>query len=102
MGGKRSRRKGAAGERELVRLARAAGLSAERTWHLAQSPDAGERACDVRIAGRPFQVKRSRDGFGTLYDGLEHVAGLFMRADGKPWIVVPRAKDYLRLLRGQQ
>lgn len=79
-------------------LARSAGLAAVRTWHTAQSPNVGERCCDVRIAGRPYQVKRSRDGFGALYDALEHVAGLFVRADGRGWLVVLRAEDYLQML----
>ncbi len=97
--GARSRSKGKRGEREVVRLARAAGLSVERTWHTAQSPDEAERRCDVRIAGRACQVKRSRDGFRALYDGLEHVAGLFVRADGREWLAVLPAEEYLRLLR---
>lgn len=97
--GARSRAKGKRGEREVVALARAAGLEAARTWHTAQSADAQGRACDVRIAGRPYQVKRQRDGFGALYDGLSNVAGLLVRADGCPWLVVLAAEDYLRLLR---
>jgi hypothetical protein len=95
-----SRAKGKRGEREVVALARAAGLPAERTWHTAQSPDASERRSDVRIAGRPYQVKRQRDGFGALYDGLSDVAGLFIRADGCPWLAVLPAEEYLRLLKG--
>lgn len=93
-----SRRKRADGEREIVALARAAGLAAQRTWHLAQSPSERERCCDVRIAGRAYQVKQSRDGFGALCDGLRDVAGLFVRADGHGWLVVLRAEDYLRAL----
>jgi hypothetical protein len=96
--GTRSRRKGADGEREIVQLARAHGLPAERTWHLAQSHDAAERASDVRIAGEAYQVKRSCDGFQQLYDGLAHVAGLFIRADGPPWLAVLPATRLLELL----
>ncbi len=96
--GARSRRKGADGEREIVALGRQCGLEAERTWHLAQAADPAERACDVQIAGRAYQVKRSRDGFRQLYRELEHVAGLFVRADGEEWLVVLRAEDLLRLL----
>lgn len=79
--GAHSRSKGKRGEREIVRLARAAGLSAEHTWHTAQSLDAPERCCDIHIAGQPFQVKRSRDGFRALYDGLANVAGMFVRSE---------------------
>ena len=99
MSGRRSSNKGKRGEREIVALARAAGLAAERTWHTAQSPDPRARACDVRIAGAPFQVKRSRDGFRALYEGLRDVAGLFVRSDGHEWLAVVRAEDYLGLPR---
>jgi len=98
--GATSRNKGKRGEREVVALARQYGLPAERTWQAAQSPDPDARACDVRIAGQPYQVKRSRDGFRGLYRELERVAGLFLRADGQPWLVVLPAEDFLRLLGG--
>jgi hypothetical protein len=97
--GKHSRRKGADGEREIVSLAHAAGLDASRTWHLAQSPDAAVRRCDVRIAGRAYQVKRSRDGFGPLYEALSNVAGLFVRTDGREWLAVLPAETLLQLLK---
>ncbi len=57
-----------------------------------------ERSCDVLIAGRSYQVKGQRDGFQVLYDGLEHVAGLFVRSDGREWLAVLPAEQYLRLL----
>lgn len=97
--GARSRSKGKRGEREVVALARAAGLAADRTWHTAQSADPLERACDVRIAGQPFQVKRRSNGFGELYDGVANVAGLFVRSDGRDWIAVVPAEALLRLLK---
>lgn len=84
-----------------MRLAAAAGLAAERTWHLAQSPDATERACDVRIAGRPAHVKRLRNGFSALYDGLEGVEILFTRRDGSEWLATVRAESLLDLLKSQ-
>lgn len=61
--GSHSRTKGRSGEQEVVRLARAAGIEAVRTWQSAQGEDAAERRCDVRIAGHPCQVKRQADGF---------------------------------------
>lgn len=96
--GKHSQRKGADGEREVVALARAACLDAQRTWETSQAADAAVRRCDVRIAGRAYQVKRSRDGFGPLYEALSNVAGLFVRADGREWLAVLRAEDYLKML----
>ena len=97
--GAHSRSKGKRGERDAVRLARAAGLDARRTWHTAQSADAAERCCDVKISGRPFQVKRERDGFSKLYSGLAHVQGLFIKSDGQRWLIVLSAEEYLHLLR---
>lgn len=88
--GARSRAKGKRGERQVVRLARSHGLQAERTWHTAQSPDEGERACDVLIAGRAYQVKRQRGGFRALYEGL--------RSDGCERLAALPAEEYLHLL----
>lgn len=97
----KSRSKGKRGEREVVRLARAAGLAAERTWHTAQSPDPRERCCDVRIAGHPAQVKVAADGFRALYEALDGVDMAFVRADRREWIAVLPAVALLRLLKPQ-
>jgi len=48
--------------------------------------------------GSPTQVKRSRNGYQKLYRELEHVAGLFLRADGRGWIVALDGKRFLELL----
>lgn len=97
--GARSTAKGKRGEREIVRLARAAGLAAERTWHTAQSPDARERCCDVRIGGRPAQVKVAADRFRALYEALDGVDMAFVRADRQQWLAVLPAEVLLRLLK---
>jgi hypothetical protein len=94
-----SRRKGANGERELVAFAKQHGLSAERCWSTAQHSDPAVRACDVRIAGRPAQVKRQADGFAALYDGLQDVEFLFLRTDGEAWLAVIRAEELFKLIR---
>lgn len=94
-----SKRKGRLAEQQVVQLARVAGLDAERTWHTAQSPDATERACDVRIAGRAAQVKVAADGFGSLYGALEGVELAFVRADRRPWLAVLPAERLLDLVR---
>lgn len=96
--GARSRTKGKRGEREIVALARTYGLDAERTWQTAQSGDPDTRRCDVRIAGRASQVKVQAEGFKALYDALEGVEMAFVRADRRPWLVVLKAEEYLRLL----
>ncbi len=96
--GLKSKSKGKRGEREIVALARAHDLPAERTWHTAQSADAHPRCCDVLIAGRPAQVKIAANSFQGLYAALDGVEMAFLRSDRREWIVVLRAEDYLRLL----
>lgn len=95
----RSRRKGAAGEREIVALAQSLGLPATREWQNAQHDDPAVRAVDVKIAGRPCQVKRAAAGFSKFYDGLSNVEILFVREDGKPWLAVLHAKRLLKMIR---
>lgn len=99
--GAKSRSKGKRGEREVVRLARAAGLPAQRTWETAQSPDAAARKCDVLIAGQPAQVKIAADGFRVLYEALDGVDMAFVRADRREWLAVLPAEALLRLLKPQ-
>lgn len=96
--GLKSKRKGRLAEQEVVRLARAAGLSAERTWQTAQATDPTLRRCDVTIAGRRAQVKVAADGFRKLYEVLEGVELAFLRADRSPWLVLLPAEKFLHLL----
>lgn len=98
--GLKSRSKGKRGEREIVALALSAGLEAERTWHTAQSPNAAERCCDVRIAGQPYQVQIGKDGFGRIYRELAGVRGFVFRRDRGEWLIALRLADYFDLLRG--
>lgn len=102
--GARSRRKGADAEREIVRLARVAGLSAERCWANAQHPDPTVRQCDCLIAGRRVQVRVEGNGFRALYGALDGVELLFVRANRRPWLCVLSAEMLLCLLKrgGQQ
>ncbi len=92
------RQKGKRGEREVVALARRHGLQAERTWQTAQSANPCERCCDVRIAGRPAQVKLSGKGLKALYAALEGVEVAFLRADRLPWLAVLPADRLLAML----
>ena len=94
-----SRHKGKAGEREIVKLARAAGMEARRTWETAQSRDPWLRACDVTIAGRPAQVKVAAKGFTRLYAALDGVEMAFIRADRQRWLAVLPAERLLNLLK---
>jgi hypothetical protein len=100
--GSKSRQKGKRSEREVTALARQYGLTATRTWESAQSPDPAARACDVEIAGQPYQVKIQRDGFGTLYRELEGVHGFLFRHDRGECLVLLKASGYFRLLSRQR
>lgn len=71
-----------------------------RTWQTAQSPDETERACDVRIAGQPYQVQISKDGFERIYRELAGVRGFVFRRDRGEWLIALRLADYFDLLRG--
>lgn len=93
-----SRRKGAAGEREIVALAQSLGLIASREWQNAQHGDPAVRAVDVKIAGRPAQVKRAAAGHKALYDALAGVDFLFIRTDGKDWLAVLNAEKLIAML----
>lgn len=93
------RNKGKRGEREVVELAREAGLKSSRTWETAQSTSRTNRQQDVLIAGLPHQVKFQSRGFAALYAALEGVAGVFVRENGKQWLAVIPAEDYLSYLK---
>lgn len=99
--GLKSKRKGRLAEQEVVRLARAAGLPAERTWQTAQATDPTLRRCDVLVAGRKAQVKVAANGFKSLYEVLEGVEVAFLRADRSSWLVVLPAEEFLQLLAEQ-
>ena len=99
--GAHSRSKGRRGEQEVVRLARAAGLEAARTWHLAQSPDATERVRDVQMGNDSYQVQINKNGFERIYQEVAGVRGFIFRRDRGEWLIALRLADYLELLRGR-
>ena len=95
------RRKGRAGEQELVNLARSYGLSAERTWQTAQSRDPKVRAQDVTVEGRSAQVKRVAR-LPRFLKELEYVDEFYIREDSGAWFVVLNASDWWRVLESTQ
>jgi hypothetical protein len=97
--GRRNREKGQEGEREIVHMAQAAGLYAERSWRAAQSRDENVRSIDVVIEGEPFQVKLVSKGFKGLFEALAGVSGFFIREPKKEWVVVIPARQYFALLK---
>ncbi len=93
--GAMQRRKGRAGEQEVVNLAKSHGLEARRTWQTATSPDAVERCCDLRISGKRVQCKRRKRAWSDLYAALCGVDLVACRSDNLPWLVVMRFEDWL-------
>ncbi len=104
--GRAARRKGRAAEQEAVRLCRACGLEATRSWWLAKDADPALRRFDLLLTlpdGRALgvQVKRRKAGLAALYEAIEGVAFALLREDGKPWIAAMPAERLLGLLRGR-
>lgn len=83
-GGQIAAAKDKRGEREIVTLARSAGLPATRTWHTAQDADPLIRCRDVVICGHSAQVRVRANGFKPVYDALEGVEIAFLRGDREP------------------
>ena len=98
MPGNTSRRIGKKAERELVLLARQAGLDAERLWYRAQDPDPIRRKQDLEIEGMPVQVKKQYSAFRKIYSALEGVELACIRSDKQPWLGVMRADALFELL----
>lgn len=94
---RRNREKGKEGEREVVNMAKAAGLIAERAWTTAYSKYDKDRVIDVVIEGEPFQVKRTQ-GFGRVFKEMLGVSGLFIRQAREEWMVVIPARQYFTLM----
>ena len=89
-GGRASRDKGNRTERAIVRLLQEHGLAGER---IPLSGSAGGSFCgDITVPalGRDLrgEAKCRGNGFGRLYDWLEGVDFLVLRADRKPLLVV--------------
>ncbi len=103
--GRRSRRKGAEGEREVVALHRAMGVHAERVplSGAMAYPGNGEDV-DIHIDdGEPLraQVKRQATdaGWKTVLGQLGNAAVLFFRQDRGGWFVLMPLATYRRLLK---
>lgn len=91
--GKRSRNKGARGEREVARL-----LGGERVPLSGAS--GGSFTGDVRALELLWEVKLRGNGFRQLYRWLEGVDALAVRADRQEWLAVMPLETLLKLLEG--
>lgn len=97
---KRSRDKGARGERAVVRALQAIGIPARRTAPLQSGYGAQDGDVEAEIFGwkRRIEVKLRAKGFRQIYGWLENADVLIVKADGKPALVIlpmDQAKDYL-------
>lgn len=97
--GMKSRRKGAAFEREVVHFHTALGLAAERIPLSGAAK--GSFAGDLRLGPWTVECKRRADGFKELYSWLAHDDAdlLVLRADRQPLLVVLPETTWLQLLR---
>lgn len=107
MGGSRSQRKGAGGERELAALLREYGYDIRRGGSLSFGavPDLTglpgihcevKRCETLRLSEWLAQSRRDADKFG---DGMPAV---FFRRSREPWAVVMQLEDWMQLYRGYQ
>jgi hypothetical protein len=95
--GKFSRDKGAREERAIVNTLREHGIDAERVP--LSGAAGGSHVGDILIGERRAEAKLRASGFRNLYEWLERVQYLFVRADRREQLVVMRESEFLRLLR---
>jgi len=90
--GRSARKKGQGFEREVVLMAREAGVDAEKPR------GSGFGGTDVYIMGRRVECKRRAGGMGTIYRWLEGMWAVVYRADREDALVTLRLGDLLEIL----
>ena len=103
--GKKSKRKGYTGEREIVQLLNKYGIKAERvplSGALKSEKMKGDIDCTINGELKKIESKRRKDGFRELYKFIEQddCNYIFMRADRKDWIVAMTFGEWLELVKG--
>jgi Holliday junction resolvase len=97
-----SRNKGKRGEREVAEFLRTHGIPARRGQQFSGGPDSPDVTHD--LDGFHFEVKRAETF--RLYKALEQaiderrqgdIPVVWHRPNGRPWVVVLRAEDFLTL-----
>ena len=95
-----SRRKGSAGEREIVEILRARGIPARRvplSGAMKETGFGGDVLADFGRGEKKLEVKRRGQGFARIYRWLEDAYAVAFRGDREEWIVVMRLEDLLEL-----
>ncbi len=105
--GRKSKRKGAEGERELAReLTRLFGVQARRGRQYSGGPESPDVASDIE--GTHWECKRCEQGFAAAYAALEQAAGdadweevpvVAHRGNKREWLFICRLDDLPELVR---
>ena len=88
--GRKSRNKGARAEREFAKL------TGGRRVPLSGAAEGFPG--DVQAKGLLWEVKRRKQAWGQLYEWLEGVDALAIRADHKDWLVVIPLERFLAMM----
>lgn len=105
--GKRSKKKGYEGEREVVELLKKYGINAERV-PLSGALKSEKYSCDVHITDidKRVEVKRRKSGMKTIQKWLnedKHSNYIFFREDGDKdgWVVIMPYTEFIDLVVGK-
>lgn len=103
--GKRSKKKGYDGEKEVVDLLQKYGIEAERV-PLSGAMKSEKYSCDVHMPGinKRIEVKRRKSGLKTIQkwiDEDENSNYIFFREDGdtEGWIVIMPYMEFIELIK---
>ena len=98
--GKKSRDKGARGERLFVQMFQANGIKAERIplSGAVGGSFMGDITAPVIGINRRFECKLRQDGFKEIYRWLGDNFGLLVKADRKEPLAILRLNDFIDLL----
>jgi hypothetical protein len=103
--GKRSKKKGYQGEREVVELLYKYGIGAERV-PLSGALKSQKYSCDVALEnGKRIEVKRRKSGMKTIQKWMqedENSNYIFFREDGDTngWVVIMPYMEFIELVQG--
>lgn len=104
--GKRSKRKGYTGEKEVVDLLQKYGIEAERV-PLSGALKSEKYSCDVHIEriDKRAEVKRRKSGLKTIQKWLEEDSNsnyIFFREDYGDWVVIMPVMEFIELIQEAQ
>ena len=95
--GRKSRSKGRRGEQDVVKLLKSWGLEAKRTGYH-QVFGGTESAPDVQCGSLCYEVKWQEGIADRLWEWVARHDALWLKKNGKPWLVVLPVEEYRRLI----